>query len=123
MNLTIKNWKIQDMQALLDWMITAKDWEYIIVKEKTKRTIKQNSYLRGCVYKTIADHMWETDLEYIHYVMWIEFLLDRTKKKPYPRSTTTLSTAEFTNYVESIKNLVSQYWVVIPSAEEYEQSL
>lgn len=104
----------------MDWIVKAKDWKYVIVKEKTKRTIKQNSYLRWWVYKAIADYMWETDLEYIHWIMWLEFIPDRTKKRPYTRSTTSLSTAEMTEYIENIKNWVSQYWVIIPSAEERE---
>jgi hypothetical protein len=63
--------------------------------------------------------MGETDLDYIHWIMGLEFILDRTKKKPYPRSTTSLTTAEMVEYIENIKNWVSQYGIIIPSAEEY----
>jgi hypothetical protein len=122
MYLDIKRWKI-DMEKLLEWLVTAKDWKYVIKEEKKIRTTPQNRYLRWCVYKTIADKMGETDLDYIHWIMGLEFILDRTKKKPYPRSTTSLTTAEMVEYIENIKNRVSQYWIIIPSAEEYHQLL
>jgi hypothetical protein len=53
--------------------------------------------------------MGETDLEYIHAVMGQQFLMDYSKKVAYPKSTTKLNTTEFTTYIESIKNYVSQY--------------
>lgn len=63
--------------------------------------------------------MWEPDLEYIHWVMGMKFLQDHSKKMPYVRSTTTLSTAEFTEFIENIKNYVAEYGIIIPSSEIY----
>ncbi len=107
------------MEKLLEWLVTAKDWNYVILEEKQKRSTEQNAYLWSGVYKTIADKMWETDLEYIHWVMGMKFLVDHSKKAPYIKSTAKLNTQQFTTYIEQIKDFVSQYWVIIPTAEEY----
>jgi len=119
MYLTIKNWKLENKEEYMDWTMTAKDWRYIIMEEKTKRSTPQNRYLRWWVYKEIGKHMGEPDMEYIHWVMGMKFLQDHSKKMPYVRSTTTLSTAEFTEYIENIKNFVAEYGIIIPSSEVY----
>lgn len=49
----------------------------------------------------------------------MKFLQDHSKKMPYVRSTTTLSTAEFTEFIENIKNYVAEYGIIIPSSEIY----
>ena len=119
MYLTIKDSKIVNQQEYIDWIVNAPDGRYIIRLEKLIRTTKQNAYLRWWVYKAISDHSWDTD-DYIHWVMSMQFLVDRTKKMPFIKSTTKLSTKEFSEYVDKIKNFVSEYWVIIPTAQEYE---
>jgi len=119
MYLTIKNWNIVDKQKYIDDFSKLPDWTFVIKKEKLIRTTKQNAYLRWWVYKAICDHTGDTD-DYIHWVMSMEFLVDRTKKMPFIKSTTKLSTKEFSEYVDKIKNFVSEYWVIIPTAQEYE---
>ena len=119
MYLTIKDSKIINQQEYIDWIVNAPDGRYIIRLEKLIRTTKQNAYLRWWVYKAICDHTGDTD-DYIHWVMSMEFLVDRTKKMPFIKSTTKLSTKEFSEYVDKIKNFVSEYWVIIPTAQEYE---
>jgi hypothetical protein len=119
MYLTIKDNKIVNQQEYIDWIVNAPDGRYIIRLEKLIRTTKQNAYLRWWVYKAICDHTGDTD-DYIHWVMSMEFLVDRTKKMPFIKSTTKLSTKEFSEYVDKIKNFVSEYWVIIPTAQEYE---
>jgi hypothetical protein len=49
--------------------------------------------------------------------MGMKFLLDKTKKAPYVRSTASLTTQEFSEYVEKIRNFVAQ-WVYVPTPEE-----
>jgi len=119
MYLTIKDSNIVDSISFLDDISNLKDGRYIIRLEKLIRTTKQNAYLRWWVYKAICDHTGDTD-DYIHWVMSMEFLVDRTKKMPFIKSTTKLSTKEFSEYVDKIKNFVSEYWVIIPTAQEYE---
>ena len=93
-----------------------KDWMYEIIPFKKDRTTLQNRYLRGWVYGTIAKEIWE-DTEYVHGVMRLKFLIDRSKKHPYIRSTAKLSTQEFTEYVEKVRNFVAP-WLYIPTPEE-----
>ena len=119
MYLTIKDSKIVNQQEYIDWIVNAPDGRYIIRLEKLIRSTKQNAYLRWWVYKAICDHTGDTD-DYIHWVMSMQFLVDRTKKMPFIKSTTKLSTKEFSEYVDKIKNFVSEYWVIIPTAQEYE---
>nr|DAI18726.1 MAG TPA: protein NinB [Caudoviricetes sp.] len=47
--------------------------------------------------------------------------MDQTKKAPYVRSTASLNTAEFTDYIEKIRNFVAQ-WVYIPTPEEWKKA-
>ncbi len=97
-----------------------KDWIYEIKPFKNDRTILQNRYLRGWVYGTIAEYMWE-DTDYVHWVMGMKFLLDKTKKAPYVRSTASLTTQEFSEYVEKIRDFVAQ-WVYVPTPEEWKRA-
>lgn len=98
------------------------DGEYEIIPKKKDRTSKQNRYLRGGVYGTISKETGEQDLEYIHFVFWRRFLLDRvSKKEPFIKSTTKLSTTEFTEYVEKIRDFCLQKMnIYIPTPEERE---
>jgi len=118
--LNIQNWKIVNKESYFEYILNIKDWQYIIKEYKKTRTSDQNNYLRGWVYKTIADTMWEWK-DYIHWVMWMKFLVDNSKKSPYIKSTANLTTSEFSEYIENIKNFVSQFGIIIPSAEEYNQ--
>lgn len=96
-----------------------KDGDYEVVPYKKDRTTQQNRYLRGWVYKTIADEIWETT-EYIHWVMGMKFLLDRTKKAPYVKSTASLNTAEFTEYVEKISQYVAWFGIYVPESNQFD---
>lgn len=117
MIIQLKDWKLVNMQGFLDWMIEAWDWSYSIVKRKRARTSDQNRYLRGGVYRAIAKHTGD-DEDYIHWVMAMKFLVDNTRKAPYVKSTTELDTKEFGEYIDKIKNFVSEFNIIIPSAEE-----
>lgn len=50
--------------------------------------------------------------------MAMKFLVDNSRKAPYVKSTTELDTKEFGEYIDKIKNFVSEFNIVIPSAEE-----
>jgi len=51
----------------------------------------------------------------------MKFLLDNTRKLPYVKSTATLSTKEFREYIEKIKNWMAEFDIHIPSTEEYKK--
>ena len=80
-----------------------------VTRRKIKRTLPQNSYLWGVVYKIIADYIGDTD-ESVHDAMGQEFRGyrdDNGLKKV--RSTTEMSTEEFTAYVERVRQWAAGY--------------
>lgn len=90
------------------------------------RTWDQNSYLRWCVYKYIADYTWY-DTEEIHEFCKMKFLRIDTmlqwkeKQVNIPKflSTTELDTKQFTEYIDKIRNWASMdLWVYIPDANK-----
>lgn len=117
MIIQLQKGQLVNMQGFLDWMLTAWDGSYSIVKRKRARTSDQNRYLRGWVYRAIAKHTGD-DEDYIHWVMAMKFLIDNTRKAPYVKSTTELDTKEFGEYIDKIKNFISEFNIIIPSAEE-----
>lgn len=113
----ILNWVIQNDLEFYN-LITQSNWDFEFKPYKKDRTNEQNRYLRWVVYKVIADFIWE-DVDYIHWVMWMKFLVDRTKKMPYVKSTAKLNTTEFTEYIENIKNFVSTFGIYIPDPDTF----
>lgn len=97
-----------------------------IKKYKWLRTLNQNSYLWGVVYKYIADYTWYSTDE-IHEEMKLRFLREDIKLDSKKgeitfhkfRSSTELNTAEFTKYIEDIKDFAAMYlWIIIPEPNE-----
>lgn len=56
--------------------------------------------------------------------MGIQFLKAKTSsgKAEYVRSTTSLTTAEFSEYTEKIRNWMATFGVYLPSPEEWKQA-
>ena len=96
-----------------------KDGDYEIVVFRRDRSSEQNRYPRA-VYGYIADYS-GYDPEYIHEVMKHKFLLDSSRKIPVPRSTASLNTKEFTDYIDSIRDFMAPFGCYIPSADEWKQ--
>ena len=95
-----------------------------IEKHKSSRTIQQNKYLWGVVYKMISDETGYT-VEEAHELcktLFIKKHLDVGEKRYVViGSTTELSTKEFTDYIENIKMWASkELSLVIPEAENVE---
>lgn len=83
------------------------DGKYIIKKATKKRSSDQNKYywaIIAIIAKEVGD-----DKDYIHESLRMKFLLDRSRKLPYIKSTTSLTTAEFGEYIEQIKNFMSTF--------------
>lgn len=119
-------WEFVNKHIVREQLKGLKDWCYEIVKTDWEaRTNDQNKYLRGAVYPAI--HQWLNGAytcEEIHSMMAFKFLQKVSKwGSSYIQSTSRLTTWEFTKYVENIKDFVAQYWVYIPTAEEYKQGL
>jgi len=113
-----EGWRIvMGNQSFLSLLL--KDWTRVIKEYKRIRTNKQNAYLWWGVYWTIAKTSWDEE-DHIHEVCRMKFLKDNSRKLPFLKSTTKLTTTEFNEYVENIRNWMSEYWIIIPDPEEYE---
>ena len=120
------NGKYVNKHIIAEQMNWLKDWVYEIIRvDWDTRTNDQNKYLRGAVYPAIHEGLhWAYSIDKIHGIMTAAFLMETTEGgSPYIKSTSRLTTAEFSKYVEQIKDFVAQYWVYIPTAEEYKQWL
>jgi hypothetical protein len=96
-----------------------KDGHYNITIKKQERTRsgQQNRYYFGVVLKTIADDTGD-DIDSLHTYFKYNFLRERGKKFPKMRSTTELSTLEFSDYIEKISKFVAERLSIhIPPAE------
>lgn len=120
------NKQIVNEHILLQQLKDLKDWLYEVIRvDWENRTNDQNKYLRWAVYPAIHNWLhWAYSIEKIHSIMACKFLMVATEQgSPYIKSTSRLTTAEFSKYVEDIKNFVAQFGVYIPTAEEYKKWL
>jgi len=97
----------------------------IAYKEKLPklRSVNQNAYLWGIVYKLISEHTGYTTDE-VHYEMAMMFHFEFRKrfdgsKAKAPMSTTKMSTIEFNAYFQQIQIFAAQNWdLYIPDPNE-----
>lgn len=127
---------IERVRGFIQQLPKDKKWEIVIKPYRFKRTLAQNSYLWGVVYKTIEeeDAGWflneETEkamrgtgikpTDLIHeYFKQTYLSVGKFGDTLITRSTTDLSTAEFTEYVEKIMRVAStELGIYIPTPEE-----
>jgi len=122
----VKNNKLilEDKESFYLWLggLEDKIVDVIVRIFSDARTVKQNKYLWGVVYKVIADDTGFSDEE-IHQIFKKKYL---TYKKTYKgkdylftESTTKLDTAEMTGYIDAIKNFASmELGIFVPDAEK-----
>lgn len=102
--------------------------ELVLRKHRKGRSLSQNSYYWGVVVALLAEHC-GYDPEEMHESLKFRFL--RTHEDPVEtlhgrtmlptvQSTTTLNTAEFSEYIEQARRLAAEMGVVIPSPGEIE---
>jgi len=100
-----------------------------IVREHGIRSVQQNKYLWGVVYKTIAEEIGEDDVDNIHEQMSLMFngkkikVWDETtgeiKETKIPGNTSSLTTVEFEQYIEKIRRWASKFLgIYIPLPNE-----
>jgi hypothetical protein len=82
--------------------LAGQEVEVIVRKPKRQRSNNQNAYMWGVVYQLISETTGYTPDE-VHSAMGLMFLLDRSRNIPIVKSTTSLSTVEMENYLESIR--------------------
>lgn len=123
-----KNGLIFDNQkAIRDYLASVEGKSLIVQidRETGVRSMNQNSYLFGVVYRTIASETGHTEQE-IHEIMKRKFLPAQFiawKGQPIrmPGSTTRLNKIEFSDFVERIRAEVSVMGIIIPEADKYYQ--
>lgn len=91
--------------------------EIRIRKWRAKRSLQQNA-LYWMWLQIIAQDL-GYDTEELHNSFRAMFLVDRDKKIPLVRSTTTLNKIEFTQYLDKIEREASELGIVLPKPEEY----
>ena len=102
-----------------DWL-----YEQIIRSIRKKRTDKQNRYYWGVVIDYIARQMGESDREEVHKSLARNFLGFEEQSyggvsfEKVP-STTSLSTEEFTEYIEIVRRWAAEFlYINIPDPEQ-----
>ena len=87
--------------------LEGKDVDVIVKKHKKTRSLPQNAYYFGVVVKLVSEETGFTSDE-AHVALKMLFLQDRTREIPTLRSTTSLSTTDFENYLEQIRVWAAQ---------------
>ncbi len=91
--------------------------DVIVQKEKKARSLKANSYYWLCL-SHIGSEIGE-DSEELHTTFKAMFLVDRSKQLPIVRSTASLSTEEFAEYLDKIERRVAEIGIILPDPNEY----
>ena len=103
--------------------LEGKDVDVIVKKRSKTRSNPQNAFYWGVAIKILCDEIGYTDDE-MHATLKIMFLQDKTRKFPTLRSTTTLTTVEFEEYLEKIRQWAAQDLnCVIPLPNEVDFSI
>ena len=121
---TIKDSKVLfDNRPLLEMFLSSmegKDVDVIIRPHRKDRTIRQNNYYFVAVVGIPAQHFGYTTGE-MHDALKLMFLPKNEEGKPRTiRSTTTLSTVEFSEYVERCRQWAAEQGLFIPDPQTVE---
>lgn len=99
--------------------------EVTIEKRRKRRTDNQNSYYWGVVIRTIANdcgYRSDEELAAIHAELKKKFL-PRYGKLAITQSTTTLNTADFTEYIEKVRAwAATELGIYIPDPNEIKEN-
>jgi hypothetical protein len=112
---TFRDGKVIEKERFLEFCQKA-SWKYTIKEYKKDRTSEQNRYYWLLLW--IVQEETGTDKDDIHAMMGQKFLLCKEKKIPFVRSTTKLTTKQFSDYIENIKDFFSKYWIMLPEAKD-----
>lgn len=94
--------------------------EMIVRKWKKKRTDNQNRYYWGVIVPLLCDSLGYYDEEMHEALKW-KFLRNKEREKlPTVKSTVSLSTIEFKNYIERIITWAAEQGIIIPDPTQIE---
>ena len=100
--------------------IEGKQIEVRIVMWYPNRSLNQNSWYWGVIVPMIAEYC-GYEPEEVHSALKEQFLKDHTDAQlPRIRSTASLTTAEFTIYIDACRRLAAGWGVVIPDPQPTE---
>ena len=118
--------KWNNNKEIFEFLMADSDYKgsYIVTieKETGKRTLDQNSYLFGVVYKTISDYTGNSVVE-VHEIMKRlclppKFIKYKDKEIKVAGSTTGLNKLEMGEYILRIMSEVASLGIIIPEAEK-----
>lgn len=88
-------------------LLEGKEVDVIVRKHKKNRSNNQNAYYWGVCIKILSEELGYTDDE-MHSALKMMFLQDNLRKIPTLKSTTSLTTVEFEEYLEKIRQWAAQ---------------
>ncbi len=93
--------------------------EVIVRRPRVQRSLSQNSYYWGVVIPLFAEYCGYDDPQDLHYALKVKFLSEPEEHGlGRVRSTSSLTTAEFTEYVERVRKLAAEHGVYVPDPGE-----
>ena len=98
------------------WSLEGKVIQTIVRKYKTSRTNPQNKLY--WFYLTFIAHELGYETEELHATFKAMFLTDRSSKFPIVKSTTSLTTTGFTNYIDKIVRKMAEMDIILPDPKE-----
>lgn len=118
--------KPSNTKAWLDYL-EKNDGKKLVVEvelEKSRRSLDQNAYLWGVVYKTIADYNGDTENDLHEFFkrkcLPPKFVKVLGKEIKIPATTTDLNKIQFGEYIEKIRAEVAILGIIIPEADNKE---
>jgi len=103
-------------------LLEGKEVDVIVKKHRKIRSNNQNAFYWGVCIKILSEELGYTEDE-MHNALKMLFLQDNLRKIPTLRSTTTLSTVEFEEYIEKIRQWAAQELsCIIPLPNEVDYS-
>ena len=88
-------------------------------ERKTKRTIKQNSYLHVIISLFSINIGYTLEEAKTHLKRHCNFMIYKKGGESFLKSTAVLDTKELTDFIEWIRNYSSENGFYLPSPEEY----
>lgn len=92
--------------------------EIAVRRYRKKRSDKQNRYYWLCL-NHIANELGETEPDNLHITFKAMFLIDKSGKLPIIKSTTSLNSKEFMDYMEKISIKMGEFGVTLPNPDEW----